>query len=48
MMRLSAVLFLMLMSATANAVCYHDGVAYQTGERIGQYVCAADGTWQRL
>jgi hypothetical protein len=34
-------------SSIANAVCYHNGVAYGTGTVVGQYVCTASGAWQR-
>lgn len=41
--------FLLLAFAwgSASADCYHDGKKYKTGERVGAYVCTADGTWQK-
>ena len=33
------------MSISVSATCYHDGVAYPTGAVVGDYVCAANGTW---
>jgi len=41
------VLCLFIFSFNANATCYHDGVAYKTGAVLGQYVCVANGTWQK-
>jgi len=40
-------LFFMIYSANALAVCYHNGIAYNTGVVVGGYVCSADGAWRR-
>jgi hypothetical protein len=47
-MRTTIFLILLGFSSIASAVCYHNGDAYQTGVKVGQYVCTANGTWQRI
>ncbi len=38
---------LLAFSVSSYATCYHNGVAYKTGETVGEYVCSADGTWRK-
>jgi len=33
-------------STAVSATCYHDGVPYTTGDIVGDYVCATNGTWR--
>ena len=35
------------LSSSVFAVCMKDGRAYQTGDRVGPFICTADGSWQR-
>ncbi|MEO6021775.1 MAG: hypothetical protein ABIP64_01380 [Burkholderiales bacterium] len=34
-------------SLSALADCVKDGHTYKTGERVGPFICTADGTWKR-
>lgn len=41
------VLVLLHTSLVAVADCVKEGHNYKTGERVGPFVCTADGTWKR-
>ncbi len=47
---MKTLIFLLLLSFStlANSVCFHNGIAYQTGAIVGQYVCTVNGSWQRI
>jgi len=47
-MRVLIFLGLFIYSSMVFSVCYHNGVQYQTGAVVGQYICTASGSWQRL
>jgi|KBSMisStandDraft_5_1062788.scaffolds.fasta_scaffold03234_4 hypothetical protein len=34
-------------SLSAFADCTRDGRVYRTGDRLGPFICTADGTWKR-
>jgi hypothetical protein len=40
-----SVLAFIAFSSSAFAVCKYNDVDYETGTRIGSYVCMEDGTW---
>lgn len=35
-----------LLASPARAECVYEGQTYQTGDRVGPYVCMPDGSWQ--
>ena len=44
---LGCLLFVVMFTATAAyADCYRDGNWYPTGARVGDFVCAPDGSWE--
>ena len=43
----SILCMLLACSLSAFADCVKDGRSYKTGERVGPFICTADGTWKR-
>ena len=46
MRNLIVILVLMVISTTAQAGCYLDGVLYPTGTVVSGLTCQADGSWR--
>jgi hypothetical protein len=46
---MGGVVMVLLMGSVeeADATCNLNGVAYQTGTRVGPYTCMPDGSWRR-